>query len=98
MAQRNVTLQDAGLVITFGTVEYRTGVEFYFLAQRDIPPGREHQLEKLVGTTVVVRSGRTKREVVQRSLDQLRKYGARVLGVVMNRQQYVIPEFIYRRL
>jgi capsular exopolysaccharide synthesis family protein len=50
------------------------------------------------GVVVVVRSGRTKREVVQRSLEHLRKYGARVLGVVMNRQQYVIPEFIYRRL
>jgi len=50
------------------------------------------------GVVLVVRSGRTKREVVQRSLDQLQKYGARVLGAVMNRQQYVIPEFIYRRL
>jgi hypothetical protein len=58
MAQRNVSLDDAGLVITFGTVEYRTRVEFCFLAQRDIPPGRERSLERLVGTTVVVRDGR----------------------------------------
>jgi len=50
------------------------------------------------GVVVVVRAGRTKREIVRRSLDLLRKYHARVLGVVMNRQQYVIPEFIYRRL
>ena len=58
MAQRNVSLDDALLVICYGTVEHRTGVEFYFLAQRDIPTGRERQLERLVGTTVVVRSGR----------------------------------------
>ncbi len=50
------------------------------------------------GVVLVVRAGKTKREVIQRSLDRLRKHRARVLGVVMNRQQYVIPEFIYRRL
>ena len=58
MAQRNVSLTAAALVIRYGTVEYRTGVEFYFLAQRDVPPGRERELEKLIGTTVVVRYGR----------------------------------------
>ncbi len=50
------------------------------------------------GVILVVRSGKTKREVIQRSLDRLRSYRAVILGVVMNRQQYVIPEFIYRRL
>ena len=58
MAQRNVSLADAGLVIAYGTVEYRTGVEFYFIAQRNIPPGSERSLERLVGTTAVVRAGR----------------------------------------
>ncbi len=58
MAQRNVTNDDALQVIGYGTIKYRTGVEFYFLAQRDIPPGRERELERLVGTTVVVKRGR----------------------------------------
>lgn len=58
MAQRNVCLDDAALVVCYGTVQYRTGVEFYFLSQPDIPPGRERELERLVGTTVVVRRGR----------------------------------------
>jgi hypothetical protein len=58
MAQRNVSLDDAALVVCYGTVEHRTGVEFYFLSQRDIPLGRERELERLVGTTVVVRRGR----------------------------------------
>jgi protein-tyrosine kinase len=50
------------------------------------------------GTILVVRANRTKREVVQKALAQLRQYGAPILGVVMNRQQFAIPEFIYRRL
>ncbi len=50
------------------------------------------------GVVLVVRAGKTKREVIQRSVQRLQKYHARVLGVVMNRQQYIIPEFIYRRL
>jgi len=50
------------------------------------------------GVVLVVRAGRTKRQIVQRALEQLRKYEPRILGVVMNRQQYAIPDFIYRRL
>ncbi len=50
------------------------------------------------GVVLVIRAGRTKREVVQRAIERLQDRGATVLGVVMNRQQYVIPEFIYRRL
>ncbi len=49
------------------------------------------------GVVLVLRWGRTKREVVQRGLDALRVGGARVLGVVLNRRQYPIPEFLYRR-
>ena len=50
------------------------------------------------GVVVVVRSGTTKREVIQRAIENLRKYDARVLGVVMNRQKYIIPSIIYKRL
>jgi hypothetical protein len=58
MAQRNVSLNDVDQVVCHDTIEHRTGVEFYYLAQRDIPPGHERELERLVGTTVVVRRGR----------------------------------------
>jgi capsular exopolysaccharide synthesis family protein len=50
------------------------------------------------GVVLVVRAGKTKREVIHQSIHRLQKYNARILGVVMNRQHYVIPEFIYRRL
>jgi Mrp family chromosome partitioning ATPase len=50
------------------------------------------------GTILVVRASRTKREVVQRAMNTIEKFQGRVLGAILNRQQYVIPEFIYRRI
>ena len=50
------------------------------------------------GVILVVQSGRTKRPVLTRSVELLRKAGARVLGTVLNRRRLEIPEFIYRRI
>jgi Mrp family chromosome partitioning ATPase len=50
------------------------------------------------GIVLVVHSGRTKRETVDRSIKQLQQFQGRVLGVVLNRKRYYIPRFIYRRL
>ncbi len=50
------------------------------------------------GVILVVRAARTKREVVQRAIETVEKLQGRVLGAVLNRRQYVIPEFIYRRI
>ena len=50
------------------------------------------------GVILVVRSGKEKREVILEAVDSLKKRNARLLGVVMNRQKYVVPGFIYRRL
>lgn len=50
------------------------------------------------GVIVVVESGRTKRPVLQRTVELLRKAGGRVLGSVLNRRRLEIPEFIYRRI
>jgi cellulose biosynthesis protein BcsQ len=47
---------------------------------------------------MVVRAGRTKRPVLARAVEVLRKNGARVVGSVLNRRQLEIPEFIYRRI
>jgi capsular exopolysaccharide synthesis family protein len=58
-----------------------------------------HALASLMdGTILVVRASRTKREVVQRAIETIDKSQGRVLGAILNRQHYVIPEFIYRRL
>ena len=50
------------------------------------------------GVILVIRSGREKREVILEAVDALKKHNAHILGVVMNRQKYVVPGFIYRRL
>jgi len=50
------------------------------------------------GTVLVVHSGRTKRETVERSVKQIQQFQGRVLGVVLNRKRYYIPYFIYKRL
>ena len=50
------------------------------------------------GVVIVVRAGRTKRPVLSRSVDLLRRAGGRMLGIVLNRRRLEIPEFIYRRI
>jgi Mrp family chromosome partitioning ATPase len=50
------------------------------------------------GVVLVIHSGRTKRETVDRSIKQIQQFQGRVLGVVLNRKRYYIPRFIYRRL
>jgi Mrp family chromosome partitioning ATPase len=50
------------------------------------------------GVVLVVHSGRTKRETIDRSVKQIQQFQGRVLGVVLNRKRYYIPGFIYRRL
>jgi Mrp family chromosome partitioning ATPase len=54
--------------------------------------------ELVDGVVLVVQSGRTKREVIQRALAILGQFEKTFLGVVLNRKKYYIPEFIYRRL
>jgi Mrp family chromosome partitioning ATPase len=50
------------------------------------------------GAVVVVQAGRTKRPVLARAVELIRKSGGHVLGSVLNRRRMEIPEFIYRRI
>lgn len=50
------------------------------------------------GVIVVIRSGRTKRELVTKALDHLGETGANVLGTILNRRRLYIPQLIYERL
>lgn len=50
------------------------------------------------GVALVVESERTKREIVIRAKSALEEANSRILGVVLNRRRYVIPEFLYRYL
>lgn len=57
MARRNLSVGDVALVLWLGHKEHRTGADFFFLGERDVPPGLERALERLVGTTVVAVGG-----------------------------------------
>lgn len=50
------------------------------------------------GVVVVLKCNKTKRELVQRSLAMIKQSRGNILGVVLNRKKYYIPEFIYKRL
>ena len=50
------------------------------------------------GVVLVVRSGRTRIEVARNALEKLVAAKARILGVVLNRRQLIIPGPIYRAL
>ena len=50
------------------------------------------------GVVFVVQAEKTKREVAQRSLESIANFDGNVLGVVLNRKKYYIPEFLYKRI
>ena len=47
---------------------------------------------------MVVRAGKTRWEVALSARNQLQKVNSRILGVVLNRRSYIIPEWVYRRI
>lgn len=50
------------------------------------------------GTVLVVEAGNVRQEAIQRGVMTLEETGANVLGVVLNKRQYPIPSFIYKRI
>jgi capsular exopolysaccharide synthesis family protein len=50
------------------------------------------------GVVFVVQAMRTKKEVVMKAVEALRKGGGEVLGLVLNKNKHFIPEFIYKRV
>ena len=50
------------------------------------------------GVVLIVRAGKTNREVATRACETVRRVGGNILGVILNRRQFPIPDFIYRRL
>lgn len=50
------------------------------------------------GVVLVVEAARTVREVASDLVDDLRENGVRVLGAVLNKRKFYIPEWIYKRV
>lgn len=69
----------------------------------DLPPVSESIIgpamaKALDGVVLVVEAERTRAAAVQASQRTLRMHGGNVLGVVLNKRRFHIPNFIYRRL
>ena len=50
------------------------------------------------GVIIVVESEKTRRQVLEKIKDRILEDGGAPLGVILNKQRYPIPEFIYKRL
>ncbi|OFW63682.1 MAG: hypothetical protein A2Y74_01290 [Actinobacteria bacterium RBG_13_63_9] len=50
------------------------------------------------GVVLVVESGRTHRQAALRAKKILEQAGGKLLGVVLNKKRYYLPQFLYRRL
>ena len=53
---------------------------------------------KVDGVIMVITSGKTRRQVAQRVKKDIEDAGGNILGVVLNRRKFYIPEWIYKRL
>jgi capsular exopolysaccharide synthesis family protein len=53
---------------------------------------------KVDGVVLVIEAGKTRRQVALRAKKQLEEAGGKLLGVVINRRKYYIPEWVYKRL
>jgi Mrp family chromosome partitioning ATPase len=50
------------------------------------------------GVLLVIETGKTRRQVAIRAKKELEEAGGRLLGVVLNKRRYYIPDWIYKRL
>lgn len=53
---------------------------------------------KVDGIIMVILSGKTRRQIAIKAKETMEDIGGKLLGVVLNRRKYYIPESIYRRL
>ena len=67
---------------------------------RRYPAFRKHRVlcTKVDGVVLVIEAGKTREQVAVRAKKELEEAGGKVLGVVLNKRKYHIPEWIYKRL
>jgi protein-tyrosine kinase len=76
--------------------------EFDYILVDSAPLNRS--LEALVlsrpvdGVVLIVEAESTRSEVADKSVEMIRKHGGDILGVVLNKRKYPIPNYIYRWL
>lgn len=64
----------------------------------NVYPDAQILASKLDGVVLVVRAGKTRRQVVQKAKEQLQRVNANIVGIILNRRKYVIPKLFYNRL
>lgn len=69
----------------------------------DSPPINLSSLTEIIGsyidgTILVIKANYTRREVIQAAIKILDQAGVPISGLILNERQYVIPDFVYRRL
>ncbi|MEN8129067.1 MAG: hypothetical protein ABFS45_02490 [Pseudomonadota bacterium] len=53
---------------------------------------------KVDGVILVIEAGKTKRQIAKRTIEYIEGSDGEILGIVLNRRKYYIPEWIYHRL
>lgn len=78
----------------------REEFDYVILDSAPLPSFAEARVlcEKVDGVVLVVESGKLRRQVALRAKKELEDAGAQILGVVLNKRQYHIPEWLYKRL
>jgi capsular exopolysaccharide synthesis family protein len=89
-------IEELGRLITLWRERYR----FVVL---DLPPvghtpAAARAAASLGGIVLVVEAGRSRLEAFARTRDLLVKSGGRILGVVLNKRRFPIPQWVYNRL
>lgn len=53
---------------------------------------------KVDGVVLVILSGKTRRQIAMKAKEAIEDAGGKLLGVILNRRKYYIPQWIYGRL
>jgi capsular exopolysaccharide synthesis family protein len=80
--------------------EMRERFDYIILDGPPIPrfPELRVMCTKVDGVILVIKAGHTRRQVALRAKKEIEDAGGKILGVVINRRKYYIPEWIYKRL
>jgi capsular exopolysaccharide synthesis family protein len=78
----------------------RNSFDYVILDSAPVPgfPDTQTLCSKVDGVILVITYDRTRRQVALRAKKDLEEAGAHILGVVINRRKYYIPDWIYKRL
>ena len=78
----------------------RAAFDFIILDGPPVPSFAEARVicAKVDGVVLVVEAGKTREQVAVRAKKELEEAGGKILGVVLNKRKYYIPDWIYKRL